>query len=108
MNKVFGVLGALLFIAAVVVGNFAKIPAATPIEIALAAFALAATIMAAVSKAKEESKFSWKTILSICLAVAGGVLCCIGGLSNSVFAEISGLVLALIAIIAGIVAAKKA
>ena len=39
-NKIIAVIGALLFAAAVVVGNFVQVEAAVVIEIALASFAL--------------------------------------------------------------------
>ena len=63
--------------------------------------------MAAVKGAKERKIEGWKTAVIICLAVIGGVLCCIGGLSQNVFAEISGAVLALLAVIFGLLYAKK-
>ena len=93
-NKIIAVIGALLFAAAVVVGNFAQFEAAAVIEIALASFALCAVVISAVKQAKEKNVFSWKTVVVIALAVIGGVLCCIGGMQQAVFKEISGLVLA--------------
>ena len=83
-NKIIAVIGALLFAAAVVVGNFAQFEAASVIEIALASFALCAVILSAVRQAKEKNTFSWKTVVVIALAVVGGVLCCIGGDRKSV------------------------
>lgn len=65
-NKIIAVIGALLFAAAVVVGNFAQFE-----------------------------------------AVVGGVLCCIGGLQQAIFKEISGLVLALLSVIFGLVFDSK-
>lgn len=103
MNKIIAVTGALLFAAAVAVGNFAQADAASVIEIALASFGLCAVIVSAVRQAKEKNAFSWKTVVVVALASAGGVLCCVGGLQQTVFEEISGLVLALLAVIFGLV-----
>jgi len=44
--------------------------------------------------------------LIICFAVIGGVLCCIGGLSQNIFAELAGAALALLAVIFGVIFAK--
>lgn len=106
-NKIIAVIGALLFAAAVVVGNFAQFEAASVIEIALASFALCAVILSVVRQAKEKNTFSWKTVMVIALAVVGGVLCCIGGLQQAIFKEISGLVLALLSVIFGLVFDSK-
>ena len=99
-NKIIAVIGALLFAAAVAVGNFAQFEAAAVIEIAVAAFALCAVVISAVRQAKEKNTFSWKTVV-------GGVLCCIGGLQQAIFKEISGLVLALLSVIFGLVFDSK-
>lgn len=105
-NKIIAVIGALLFASAVVVGNFAQFEAAAVIEIALASFALCAVVISAVRQAKEKNAFSWKTVVVIALAVVG-VLCCIGGLQQAIFKEISGLVLALLSVIFGLVFDSK-
>lgn len=102
MNKFFGVIGALLMVAAVCIAEFCTLKTADVIEIALAAFGLASIIIGVINKAKKESTFSWKTVVVIVLAVVAGVLCCIGGLNQSIFAEIAGAVLALLTIILGI------
>lgn len=107
MGKIISVIGAVAFIAAVAVGNFASFASAEIIEMALAAFGLCSVIISAITKARQEEKFSWKTVAVIALAVIGGTLCCIGGLSNSVFSELSGLVLALLAVITGLMAYKQ-
>lgn len=106
-NKVFAIIGALLFVGAVVVANFADFAAATVIEIALAAFGLASVVISAIKTQKTKGAFSWKTILIIVLAVAAGVLVCIGGVTSNIFEQISGLVLALLAIITGLISAKN-
>lgn len=106
-NKIIAVIGALLFASAVVVGNFVQFEAAAGIEIALASFALCAVVISAVREAKKKNAFSWKTVVVIALAVVGGVLCCIGGLQQSVFKEISSLVLALLSVIFGLVFDNK-
>ena len=107
MNKIIAVAGALLFALAVAAGNFAQADAAAVIEIALASFGLCAVIVSAVRQAKEKNAFSWKTVVVIALAACGGVLCCIGGLQQTVFEEISGLVLALLSVIFGLVFDSK-
>ena len=105
--KVFGIIGAICFAVAVAIGYFANFTGDALIQIALSAFGLASLIVGAVKKAKDEGKFSWKIIVVIVLAVIGGVLCAIGGLADSIFATISGAVIALLAIIFGIINAKK-
>lgn len=107
MNKMFGIIGAVCFAVAIGIGYFVSFPGDTIVQIAVAAFGLAFVILGAVKKAKEEKTFSWKTIACIALAVIGGVLCCIGGLDQSIFATISGAVLALLAIIFGVLYSAK-
>ena len=102
MNKFLGILGALLMVVAISIGEFATFPASSIVEIAVAAFGLTAVIVAAVKNAKEKQSFSWKTVLVIVLATVGGVLCCIGGLAQNIFQEIAGATLALLSIIFGI------
>lgn len=101
--KKWGIIGALLFVVAVVFGSFTNFEAATIIEIGVAAFGLCAVIVSAVKGAKEKQVALWKTVVVIVLASIGGVICCIGGLKQSIFAEISGAVLALLAVIFGMV-----
>lgn len=71
------------------------------------AFGLTAIILNVVKTNKEKTLPLWQTIIVIVLAVAGGVLVCIGGLTSTIFAEISGAVLALLAVIFGLVFARK-
>ncbi|MBC6720300.1 hypothetical protein [Treponema sp. Marseille-Q4130] len=105
--KIIGFIGMLLFAAAVVTAQFVKIPSVTVIEIALAAFGLAAVVISMVETAKEKNNFSWKTVVIIVLAVIGGVLCCIGGLSQNIFKTVSGAILAALTVIFGILFDKK-
>lgn len=105
--KKWGIIGALLFAGAVVFGYFCNFPAATIIEIAAAAFGLCAVIVSAVKGAKEKQIAVWKTAVIVALASAGGIICCIGGLAQSIFAEISGAALALLAVIFGMLYNKK-
>ena len=104
--KKWGIIGALAFLAAVAVGFFCKFDAAVIIEIGVAAFGFTAIVTSAVSYAKKNNKI-WATVLIIALAAIGGVLCCIGGLNQSIFAEISGAALALLAVIFGMIYAHK-
>ena len=108
MNKVFGIIGSLLFVASVIVGYFCKFESADIIAIALAAFALATTIVAVVKKYKKEGeKFNWKYVLVIALALIGAVLVAVGGLSDSIFATLAGAVIGILTIIFGVLAIKK-
>lgn len=108
MNKIFGIVGSLLFVASVVVGYFCKFDSADIIAIALAAFALASTIVAVVNKYKKEGeKFNWKYILVIGLSVVGAVLVAIGGLADSIFATLAGAVIGILTIIFGVLAIKQ-
>ncbi len=109
MNKVFGIIGSLLFVASVIVGYFCKFESADIIAVALAAFALATTVVAVVKKYKKEGeKFNWKYVLVIALALVGAVLVAVGGLSDSIFATLAGAVIGILTIIFGVFAAKKA
>ena len=105
--KKWGIIGAIAFIVAVAVGFFCKFDAAVIIQIRLAAFGFTAIVTSAVSYAKKNNIKIWATVLIIALAAIGGALCCIGGLNQSIFAEISGAALALLAVIFGIIYANK-
>ena len=105
--KKWGIIGALLFAGAVVFGYFCNFPAATIIEIAVSAFGLCAVIVSALKGAKEKKIATWKTIVVIVFATIGGVVCCLGGLAQNIFAEISGAALALLAVIFGMIYAHK-
>ena len=107
-SKVFGIIGSLLFVAAVIVGYFCKFESADIIAVALAAFALASTVVAVVKKYKKDGeKFNWKFILILALAIAGAVLCAIGGISDSIFTTLAGAVIGILTIIFGALIAKK-
>ena len=107
MKKTFGVIGALLFIAAVCIGYFAKIDNAAIIELTLAAFGFATIVIGAVSSAKEKNVKTWQIVLIVLCTCAGGILCALGGLSKDIFQEIAGVVLALLAVIFGLLSVKK-
>ena len=64
-------------------------------------------VLSAVDYGKKHNIKTWATVVIIVLAAIGGVLCCIGGTNQNIFAEISGAVLALLAVIFGILYAKK-
>lgn len=98
--KKWGIIRALLFAGAVVFGYFCNFPAAT-------ISGLCAVIVSAVKGAKEKKIETWKTIVVIVFATIGGVVCCLGGLAQNIFAKISGAVLALLAVIFGMVYNKK-
>lgn len=106
-NKVFGIIGALIFVAAVLIGSFCEFKSADIVSIALAAFAFVSTIISIVKANKEAGTLTWKTILIIVLASVAGALVCVGGFTNSIFEQISGLVVALVAIIMGLISSNK-
>ena len=105
--KVFGILGAIFFAASVFVGYFCDFKGDTLVQVALEAFAFTSLIIGEIKKAKEAGRFNWKFILALVLAVVGGVLCAVGLVSEAIFATISGAVLGLIAIFAGLLIIKK-
>ena len=105
--KKWGIIGAIAFLAAVAVGYFCNFDGAIIIEIGVAAFGLCGLVIGAIKSGKTKNVKTWKTVLIICFAVIGGVLCCIGGLSQNIFAEISGAALALLAVIFGMIYAHK-
>lgn len=102
MNKVWKIIGLILMVAAVIFGYFADFPGSTVVELAVLAFGLTACIIATGKEAKEKGKFTWKTVVTIVLAVVAGVLCCIGGLAQNIFAEVSAAVLAVLTLIFGL------
>lgn len=106
--KKWGIIGALAFLTAVTFGYFFKFDAAVIIKIGLAAFGFTAIVCSAVDYAKKSNIKTWVTVSIIVFAAIGGVLCCIGGLNQNIFKEISGAAFALLAVIFGIIYAKKA
>ena len=104
--KKWGIIGAIAFFAAVAVGFLCKFDAAIIIEIGAAAFGFTTIVTSAVSYAKKNNIKTWATVLIIALAAIGGVLCCIGGLSQNIFAELEGAALALLAVIFGVIFSK--
>ena len=99
--KKWGIIGAIAFLAAVAVGFFCKFDAAVIIEIGVAAFGFTAIVTSAVSYAKKNNIKIWATVLIIAWAASGGVLCCSGGLSQNIIAEISGEALVIMEVIFG-------
>ncbi|MCQ2076138.1 MAG: hypothetical protein MJZ20_03750 [Bacteroidaceae bacterium] len=106
--KKWGIIGALAFFTAVAIGYFCKFDSAVIIQLGVIAFGFAVTVTDAVSYAKKNNIKTWATVFIIVFAAIGGVLCCIGGLNQSIFAEISGAALALLAVIFGMIYAHKA
>ena len=107
MKNVFGIIGSLLFVAAVVVGYFCKFDSADIVAIALSAFGLASTVVAVVGKYKKDEKLDWKFVLIIGLTIIGAVLICLGGLSNNIFSTLAGAVIGILTIIFGVLIVKK-
>ena len=107
MNKTFGIIGAVLFVAAVVIGYFCDFAGSAIVTLALSGFGVASLVISTIGKIKEEGKFTWKTIVVIVLALVGGALCAIGGFSDSIFEIISGAVIAILSVIFGLLSLKK-
>ena len=105
--KKWGIIGAVCFAVAVAFGFFFKFDGAIIIQLGLAAFGFTAIVTSAVNYAKKNNIKTWATVVIIVFAAIGGVLCCIGGLEQNIFAEVSGAVLALLAVIFGLLYAKK-
>lgn len=105
--KKWGIIGAVFFAVAVAFGYFFKFDGSIIISLASAAFGFTAIVISAVNYGKKKGVKTWATVLIIVLAAVGGVLCCIGGLNQSIFAEISGAALALLAVVFGLIYNKK-
>ena len=103
----WGIVGALLFVAACVVGFIFNFDGSDIVAIGLATFGLTATVIAFVKKHKEKGTAVWQLAIVTVLALVSGVLICIGGLADNIFATISGAVLALMTIIFGLLYDKK-
>ena len=98
MKNVFGIIGALLFVASVIVGYFCKFDNADLIAIGLDAFALASTVVAIIKKYKEAGKFSWKLVVVIIGTIVGAAFVAIGGLSDNIFSTLAGAVVGILTI----------
>ena len=103
----WGIVGALLFVAACVVGFIFNFDGSDIVAIGLATFGLTATVIAFVKKHKEKGTSVWQIAIVTVLTLGSGVLICIGGLADNIFAAISGAVLALMTIIFGLLYDKK-
>lgn len=106
MKKTFLIIATALFIAAVVIGKIAGFDAAVPVQIGLGAFSFAALIAGAVQGSKEKNIPTWKTVAVIVGSTAGGALFFLGDASSDIMQQISGLVIAILAIISGFVFIK--
>lgn len=103
----WGIVGALLFVAACVVGFIFNFDGSDIVAIGLATFGLTATVIDFVKKHKEKGTPIWQIAIVTVLTLVSGVLICIGGLADNIFAAISGAVLALMTIIFGLIYDKK-
>lgn len=103
----WGIVGALLFVAACVVGFVFNFDGSDIVAIGLAAFGLTATVIAFIKKHKEKGTPVWQIAIVTVLDLVAGVLICIGGLADNIFAAISGAVLALMTIIFGLIYNKQ-
>lgn len=107
MNKILKLIGALLIVAAAVIGYFFDFSGDAVVNIATASFGLAFIVISTITDAKEKGKLNWVTYLLIALSILGGVLVCIGGVAESLIATIVGAALALVAVIVGLISANK-
>ena len=105
--KKWGIIGAVFFAAAVAFGYFFKFDGAIIIALGSAAFGFTSIVIGAINYGKEHNIKTWVTTVIIVLSAIGGVLCCIGGLSQNIFEQISGAALALLAVIFGLIYSKK-
>ena len=103
----WGIVGALLFVAACVVGFIFNFDGSDIVAIGLATFGLTATVIAFVKNHKEKGTSIWQIAIVTVLTLVSGVLICIGGIADNIFAAISGAVLALMTIIFGLLYAKE-
>lgn len=103
----WGIVGALLFVAACVVGFIFNFDGSDIVAIGLATFGLTATVIAFIKKHKENGNPIWQIAIVTVLTLVSGVLICIGGIADNIFAAISGAVLALMTIIFGLLYDKK-
>ena len=103
MKKTYAIIGAILFIAAVVVGKIAGFDAAVPVSIGLGAFGFAALVAGAVKGSKEKNIPTWQTVVVIIGSTAGGILFFVGGAKEDIMQQISGIVLTLLSIIGGLI-----
>lgn len=103
----WGIVGALFFVASCVVGFVFNFDGSDIVALALAAFGMAATVIAFIKKYKGKGVPGWKIAIVAGLTLVSGVLVCIGGLTDNIFATISGAVLALMTIIFGLLYDKK-
>ena len=103
----WGIVGALLFVAACVVGFIFNFDGSDIVAIGLATFGLTATVITFVKKHKEKGTPIWQIAIVTVLTLVSGVLICIVGIADNIFAAISGAVLALMTIIFGLLYDKK-
>ena len=103
----WGIVGALLFVAACVVGFIFNFDGSDIVAIGLATFGLTATVIAFVKKHKEKGNPIWQIAIVTVLTIISGVLICIGVLAYNIFASIIGAVLSLMTIIFVLLYDKK-
>lgn len=106
-NKILGIIGLVLFIAAVACGSFFNFDNADVLSLALAGFGIVSVVINVISKQKEKGAFTWPMGLTIALALLGGGLVCLGGYASNILETVSGLVLALLAVFLSLMKAKK-
>ena len=98
----WGIVGALLFVAACIVGFIFNFDGSDIVAIGIATFGMPSTVIAFIKKHKEKGNPIWQIAIVTVLTISSGVLICIGGLTDNIFAALSGAVLALMTIILGL------
>lgn len=107
MNKIIGIIGALLMVVAAVFGKLFDFPSESVIEIAVSAFGFVAILKSVITEQKEKGNFTWKSVVTIACATGAGFLCCLGGLNQNILIEISGAAIALVTVIISAISSKK-
>ena len=103
----WGIVGALLFVAACIVGFIFNFDGSDIVAIGLATFGMTSTVIAFIKKEKGKGNPILQVAIVNGLTINSGVLIWIGWLAENIFAAISGAVLALMTIIFGLLYDKK-
>lgn len=106
--KKLGFIGIMLFIFCIIGATVCGFPAAVFVGIACGAYGLAVLVVDAWKRYKSgEKKLDIALIVSIVLAIVGGVLVALGGGDENIFETVAGLVVALVSIVLGFLRVKN-
>lgn len=95
----WGIIGAFLFVGAVIFSYFVDMGAGLVVELAAGAFGLGCIIGGAIKAGKEKNIPTWKVAIIVALSIAGGLLCCFGGYNEDIFIQLSGAVIVILSVI---------